>query len=167
MRELPQHLLVIDLVREGLRSGSIAALAMIPVGLLFFSFGLRINEYGMQVIQTLFGDLPPWIRFVLFVIEHFVISWSVAIPLLILLLATYRKVPPLFIGAAYGIGFYVAMNSLALPWIFGDPTPWQLGVSFVYPSLIVHLVYGLAVVWASRAFVTLHASELQPPKSVK
>jgi len=41
-----------DLLREGFRSGSIAALAMIPFGLLFFMLGLRINEYGRGPLET-------------------------------------------------------------------------------------------------------------------
>ncbi len=139
---------------------------MIPFGLLFFSFGLRINEYGIQVIQTFFGDMPAGLRFALFVVEHFIISWSAAIPLLLSLLATYGKAPPLLIGALYSIGFYVAVNSIVLPLIFGDPTPWQLGASFVYPSLIVHLVYGLTVVVAARDFINLHVGQ-QPSRSDK
>lgn len=162
MKNLPRPVSTSGLVHEGVRSGSIAALAMIPFGLLFFSFGLRINEYGMKVIQTLFGDAPAGIRFALFAIEHCIISWSAAIPLLILLVAAYRKVPPLLVGALYGAGFYIVVNSVALPWIFGDLTPWQLGRDFVYPSLVVHLVYGLTIVFASRAYVALHARQPQP-----
>ena len=58
------------------------------------------------------------------------------------------------VGAAYGAGFYLPVNSLALPWLFGDPTPWELGWNVVYPSLIVHVVYGVSVALASRRFVS-------------
>ena len=41
---------------EALRSGSIAAIAMIPFALLFSALGMRINEFGRKVIQLLFSD---------------------------------------------------------------------------------------------------------------
>jgi len=89
-----------------LRSGALAAIAMIPVGLLFFLLGLRVNEYGMRVIQTFFqtffGDLPDAMRFVLFGVEHFVISWTVSVPLLLALVALRDRVPALLLGAIYG-----------------------------------------------------------------
>jgi hypothetical protein len=44
------------------------------------------------------------------------------------------------LGALYGAAFYVVMNSLALPLLFGDRTPWQLGFATVYPRLVIHLV---------------------------
>lgn len=147
------------LLREVLRSGSIAAVAMIPFGLAFRALGLRVNEYGMAVIGALFGHLPSGARFVLFVIEHFVIAWMAAIPLLLALRVAPRKFPALLLGALYGAGFYVAMNSLALPWIFGDPTPWQLGFDVIYPSLTLHLVYGLSIAVTARGFVQRVAGE--------
>jgi hypothetical protein len=47
----------------------------------------------------------------------------------------------------------VIINSLALPVLFGDPTPWQLGVEFIYPSLVVHLVYGACISLTAEAYV--------------
>ena len=38
-------------MREALRSGSIAAIAMIPFALLFSMAGMRINEYGKKTIH--------------------------------------------------------------------------------------------------------------------
>ncbi len=152
---------VTDFIREMFRSGSIAALAMIPFGLVFFALGLRVNEYGIKFIQTFFGDQPPGVRFGFFVIEHFVISWSVSMPLLLALLVTRRRLPAIVTGLAYGAGFYVLINSLALPWAFGDPTPWQLGVKVIYPSLIIHLIYGIAIALTSKPFISRYANHLE------
>lgn len=153
MQGLTQRFFFGALVKEAFRSGSIAAIAMIPFGLMFFALGLRVNEYGMKVIQTFFGDLPPGARFGLFVVEHFLISWTVAVPLLLALFAFRPRIPAWLVGATYGAGFYLLVNSLALPWLFGDPTPWELGFEVIYPSLIVHVVYGVSVAWTSRRFV--------------
>jgi uncharacterized membrane protein YagU involved in acid resistance len=147
------------LLREVLRSGSVAAIAMIPFGLAFRALGLRVNEYGMALIAALFGDLPGGARFGLFVIEHFVIAWLAAIPLLLALRVAPKSFPALLLGASYGAGFYVAVNSLALPWLFGDPTPWQLGFDVIYPSLTLHLVYGLSVAFTARGFVQRDAGK--------
>jgi hypothetical protein len=73
------------------------------------------------------------------------ISWIAAVPLLWFLRRIDDRRARVGWGALYGAGFYVAMNSLALPIYFGDPTPWELGAATVYPSLGVHLVYGAVV----------------------
>jgi uncharacterized membrane protein YagU involved in acid resistance len=150
MQRLAQKPFLDALVKEALRSGAIAALVMAPFGLLFYLLGLRVNEYGLKVIRTFFGDLPLGLRFGLFALEHFVISWSASLPLLLLLLVAHRRVPVWLVGALYGTGFYLLVNSLALPWLFGDPTPWELGWNVIYPSLSVHIVYGVSVALASR-----------------
>jgi len=144
---------VSDLAKETIRSGSIAAIVMMPFGLFFSRMGLRVNEYGRKTIQLIFGDLQPGLQFALVIIEHFLISWMVAVPLLLILLRTHKRISALLVGSVYGIVFYVLMNSLSLPWFFGDPTPWQLGFKTIYPSLLVHAIYGLSVALTSRAFV--------------
>ncbi|MEZ4518936.1 MAG: hypothetical protein R3C44_19660 [Chloroflexota bacterium] len=149
-----------DCIREAFRAGTLAALAMVPFGLLFYALGLRVNEYGMAVIQTFFGDLPDAVRFLLFVVEHFIISWTVAVPLLCALLWLKGRVPGIWLGILYGVGFYIIMNSLLLPILFNDPTPWSLGFEVIYPSLIVHLIYGLVIWWVSRGFVEQHTLTL-------
>jgi len=144
---------IVPWAKEALRSGLIAGLAMIPFGMAFRAMGYRINEYGLKVVDTLFGHAPGGARFALFVGEHFLISCLAAPPLLLALRATRGRISALLTGAAYGAGFYAAVNSLALPWLYGDPTPWQLGWPVVYPSLTVHLVYGLSIALTSRGFV--------------
>ncbi len=137
------------ILREALRAGTIAGLAMIPLGLLFSGLGLRINEYGHKLVQLFFGQFPKAVRLALFVLEYFVVSWMAAIPLL-LLLVRYRRPPPLMVGLLYGLGFYGLVNSLLLPLAFGDPSPWKLGIATVAPSLLVHLVYGGALALSAR-----------------
>lgn len=158
------RVLLRDLVREGVRSGSIAAVAMVPFGLLFLWSGLRINEYGPRVVLTFAGDLPAGVRFALVVLQHFLIGWGAAVPLIAVLLAARGKIPLRVAGALYGAGFYLIVNALALPWAFGDQPPWRLGAGAWFPSLTVHVVYGAAVAWTSRSFVASHAEPARPDR---
>lgn len=138
------------LLRESVRSGTIAALAMMPFGLLFKFLDLRVGYYGPKLGALLFGE-PS--RLVLF-LQHLVLGWASALPLLLILLRLRGTVFPTAVGAAYGLVYYVVVNSFALPLFFGDPTPWQLGFSYIYPSVIIHLVFGISIVITSRRFVT-------------
>jgi uncharacterized membrane protein YagU involved in acid resistance len=60
---------------------------------------------------------------------------------------------PILAGAAYGALYCVAVNSLALPIFFGDPTPWQPGAATLLPSLIGHVVFGASIGLTSKRFV--------------
>ena len=144
-----------QLVRESLRSGTIASLVMMPFGLLFRLLDLRIGHYGKKLVEVTFGDLPlAWFR-ALVLAEHFVIGWVTTAPLLLALVWIGPRLPAWIGGALYGAGYYVAINSLLLPLSFGDPTPWQLGPGTILPSLVVHLAFGLSIAWTSRRFVSL------------
>lgn len=90
------HCLV--LLKESVRSGTIASLAMMPFGFLFKLLDLRVGYYGPKLAALVF-DEPT--RFVL----------------------------------------------------FADPTPWQLEFNVVYPSLLVHLVFGVSIGLTARRFV--------------
>jgi uncharacterized membrane protein YagU involved in acid resistance len=138
------------LVREALRTGTVAGLAMIPFAAVFQRLGLRVNEYGRKTLALLVGDVSPRLHYLLTFIQHLVISWVVAVPLLLWLRRCSGKRDRLLVGLAYGAIFYVAVNSLALPIVFGDPTPWRLGVAVVYPSFLIHLVYGFTVALLAR-----------------
>ena len=59
---------------------------------------------------------------------------------------------PILTGTLYGAAHYVAVNALALPLFFGDPLPFQLGLQIVYPSLVVHLVFGASIGLTARRF---------------
>ena len=131
------------LVRAALRAGIPAGLAMIPAAAIFRARGLRVNEYGRKTLDLLVGEVAPALHFGLTFVQHLVISVVAAVPLLVL----FDRVAPsrrarILLGTVYGAGFYVVMNSLALPLAFGDPTPWALGLETVYPSLTIHLIYG-------------------------
>jgi len=136
-------------VKESVRSGTIAALVMMPFGFLLKLLDLRVGYYGPKLGALLFGD-PT--RFVLF-LQHLVLGWVSALPLLLILVRLQGTPNPIAIGAAYGFAYYVVVNSLALPLFFGDPTPWQLGFSFIYPSVLIHLVFGACIGITSRRFV--------------
>lgn len=146
---------------EALRSGTIAALAMVPFALLFSALGFRINEYGKKMIQLFFGEFSPAVRFGLFVVEHFVLSWIFALPLLLLLMYFHQRIPSILLGILYGVMFYILINSFLLPAMFDDASPWNLGfVQTILPSLAVHVVYGLSIAISSRRFITKRSFDL-------
>ena len=140
------------LALEALRSGTIASLAMMPFGLLFKWVGLRVGHYGPKVGDALFGHQPdPWMP-VLLLVQHFVIGWLSALPLLMFWLWRAPGTIRLGDGLLYGLAYYLAVNALALPWLFGDAFPWQLGWRTIYPSLVVHLVFGVSIALTARMF---------------
>ena len=148
----------VTLIREALRTGIAAGLAMIPFAAVFQRFGLRVNEYGRKTLALLVGDVSAPLHYLLAFVQHLAISWVAAVPLLLLLGRCSRKRDQLLVGLAYGAGFYVAVNSLALPFAFEDPIPWRLGVAAVYPSLLIHLVYGFTVALLARPAAALARS---------
>jgi hypothetical protein len=143
-----------DLLWECLRSGTLASLAMMPFGALFRWLGLRVGHYGPKFAAWLFGTEPgPVLLFA----QHLVLGWLSALPLLLVLVLPLRALATrrarLVVSAAYGAGYYAAVNALGLPWFFGDPSPLLLGWPVVYPSLVVHVVFGLVIGQASGGFV--------------
>jgi uncharacterized membrane protein YagU involved in acid resistance len=139
------------LIREAVRTGTAAGLAMIPFAAAFQRLGLRVNEYGRKTLGLFVGDVSPPVHYLLTFLQHLAISWVVAVPLLLLLGRFPGRRDRILVGLAYGAAFYVAVNSLALPLAFGDPTAWQLGWAVVYPSLFIHLVYGATVAALARS----------------
>ena len=139
----------LNFLKEAVRSGTIAALAMMPFGLLFKLLELRVGFYGPKFGALLFGAPSAFVLF----LQHLVLGWLSALPLLWLLLRLQRRYPAVLVGAVYGLAYYVLVNSLALPLYFGDATPWQLGFSYIYPSLFIHLVFGASIGLSARAFV--------------
>lgn len=143
------------LTYDALCAGTIAGVAMIPFGLVFRSLGLRINEYGPKTLALVFGEVHGAMLVLLALIQHFLISWVLAVPLLMLLDGIAGRGPRVLIGAAHGVAAYVVVNTVALPFAFRDPTPWSLGFRTVYPSLVVHVVYGIAVALTEGTGTTL------------
>lgn len=137
-------------------AGTIGGVAMIPYGLLLLLvLKLNVNVYGALLARLLFGQSAPWSLGLV----HFGTSWVLALPL-VWLLAWRGDRPAWLVGAAYGALIWLAFNSLLLPILFNRPTAWQLGWSAIWPSLSVHLVYGVVTAvasgrWAARARVKL------------
>lgn len=141
------RLFSVALAKESLRSGTIASLVMMAPGFLFKAMGSRVGHYGPKLGELLFGESSPMLLFA----QHLVIGWLSAVPLLLLFSFT-QATSLILVGATYGIAYYVLVNSLALPLIFGDPMPWQLGLEFILPSLIVHIVYGASIGFTARGY---------------
>jgi len=136
------------LLFESIRSGTIASLVIMPLAPLFRTAGLRIGHYGPKFAALFFDNPQPW----LFFVQHLVIGWVSALPLLLLLGGTKACKHPVVTGVAYGAIYYVIVNSLALPIYFGDPLPWQLGAATALPSLFGHMMYGGTIGLASHYF---------------
>ena len=119
---------------------------MIPFGI-FYKFGLSlpVNVYGELIVVAVFGKFSRWAL----VAEHFLISGVLAVPFCIAAMRFPRRTL-VVAGLLYGATIWVVVNSLALPLIFSRPTPWELGWNSIWPSLSVHLVYGLALGVLSR-----------------
>jgi len=98
------------LLIETLKSGTIASLAMLPFGLAFKAAGLRVGHYGPKFASLFFDDPTPMFLFA----QHIVLGWASALPLLLLLTRVAVRASPIAIGAAYGVAYYVVVNSLAL-----------------------------------------------------
>jgi hypothetical protein len=139
------------LTGDALRAGTLAGLAMMPFGAAFRAAGLRINEYGPKTLALVLGDLEPPLAGIAGFAQHLLISWLAAPPLILAARGLATRSQRALAGALYGAAFYVVVNSLALPVFFGDPTPWALGLRTVFPSLVVHLVYGIVVGVCMRA----------------
>jgi len=144
---------LMPLLKESIRSGTIASLAMMPVGFLLQQLGLRVGHYGPKFAALFFNEPTLVIQFV----QHLLLGWISTLPLLLILLRLPRNISPLAMGAMYGLAYYVVVNSLALPLFFGDATPWQLGFSFIYPSVLVHLVFGISIGYTARKYVAREA----------
>jgi uncharacterized membrane protein YagU involved in acid resistance len=139
------------LLIESIRSGTIAALVIVPLSPLFKAMGLRIGHYGPKFAALFFNDPQPWLLFV----QHLVVGWLSALPLLFILLRTPTGTRAALWGALYGAAYYVIVNSLALPLYFADALPWQLGAATVLPSLIGHIIYGTSISLTSKRFVAV------------
>ena len=141
------------LLTESVVAGTIGAVAMMPFGLAFRMFGMRVGHYGPK-FAALYLDAPgPLAMFV----QHLVLGWLSALPLVLLSPQRGDQGRAVATGASYGVLYYVAVNALALPLYFQDPLPITLGVAVVVPSLVVHVAFGVAVavglrLWRRRAW---------------
>jgi len=129
---------------ESVISGTAGALAMMPVGFLFRALEMRVGHYGPK-FAALYLDAPGPLALFL---QHLVLGWVSALPLCFLPIHRGSILSALAIGALYGVAYYVLINSLALPFYFGDQLPWVPGAVVVAPSLVVHVAFGAAVACA-------------------
>jgi hypothetical protein len=121
-------------------AGTVGAIAMMPVGFVFRALQMRVGHYGPKFAELYLSSPGPAALFV----QHIVLGWVSAVPLAFLPLHRMSRLTVSLAGAAYGALYYVAVNALALPIYFRDTLPWSLGWSVVVPSLIVHVVFGVA-----------------------
>jgi uncharacterized membrane protein YagU involved in acid resistance len=138
------------LLARAAATGTIGGLAMIPVGQLLIFIGFPVGLYSEELARWLLGFSTPSVLF----IEHMLISLSLAVGLVLASAPAIRRWSPgraLAWGAAYGALIWLVVNSLALPLAFGKATPWQLGPAAIWPSLLVHLLFGVVVAALARA----------------
>lgn len=122
-------------------AGLVGALAMVPVGLALSAMGFEVNRYGELLAEQLTGSRRPAVLFAL----HLVIGVVSAVPLAVVAAVLHPlRVIMLVGGGVYGAAYWLGVNALALPLVYRRPFPWIEGVASVWPSLLVHVVYGLA-----------------------
>lgn len=135
------------LLTRSIVAGTAGGLAMIPYGLvLLLVLDKHVNVYGSLLARLLFGPPAPWSL----ALVHFATSCVLALPL-VYLLAWRGNRPAWELGAAYGAAIWLAFNSLLLPILFSRSSAWQLGWSAIWPSLSVHLLYGIVTAMAAAA----------------
>jgi uncharacterized membrane protein YagU involved in acid resistance len=133
---------------ESLVAGSVGALAMMPFGFFFRALEMRVGHYGPKFAELYLSSPGPAALF----IQHMVIGWVSAVPLSLLSLHQMSRTAVSLAGVTYGAVYYVLVNSLALPLYFGDKLPLSLGWQVVVPSLVVHVVFGIAVALMAQSF---------------
>ncbi len=122
-------------------AGVVGALAMVPVGLALSVAGFEVNRYGELLAEQLTGTRRPVVLLAL----HLVIGVVSAVPLAVAA-AALRPRPGIAVagGVVYGATYWLVVNALALPLLYRRPAPWTEGAAAVWPSLLVHVVFGLA-----------------------
>lgn len=124
-------------VRVAIVAGTIGALAMVPVGMVVMNTtGATLNVYGELLVELLLGTVVLPALFV----EHMLIGWMAALPLVMGIRHITRA--PATVGAVYGAAMWLGVNALALPAAFEKPTPFAIGWTAIWPSLLVHVIYG-------------------------
>lgn len=140
-RPAPAPILGTALARA-VSAGAVAGLAIIPPGLLLLAIGFPVGVYAELALRSLLGSAIPSTLF----IAHMATSVGLALPFVAGITASRRlawlRHAPTAWGALYGAAAWLVVNALALPLAFGQPTPWELGISSIWPSLAVHVIFG-------------------------
>lgn len=129
-------------VRVVVVAGLAGALAMVPVGLALSAAGFEVNRYGELLAEQLTGTRRPAVLFVL----HLLIGVVSAVPAVVIAALLRPRRGILVVGGAvYGAVYWLGINALSLPITYRRPFPWTEGLASVWPSLLVHVIYGLVV----------------------
>lgn len=113
-------------------------MAMVPLGLGLRASGRPVNVYGELLVRSILGTASP----VALAALHALVSVALAAPFV--LASWHRRFGPLW-GAGYGALSWAVLNATVLPVWFSRPTAWELGLGAAWPSLAVHVVYGLVL----------------------
>lgn len=135
-------------MRASLVAGLVAGAAMMPVGAVLRATGHAVNVYGELLTRSLLGSTPFIALFAL----HAVVSVTLAVPFVAVTRCRGGAGPAL--GAAYGVASWALLNATLLPLWYGRPTGWELGLVAVWPSLLVHLIYGVTLGFFARRLGT-------------
>lgn len=121
--------------------GLAGAIAMIPPGVVLDAAGFEVNRYGVILARQLTGSADRPVLLGL----HLLIGIVSAVPLGVAR-GWWRGRPSVWLaasGAVYGASYWLVVNALALPWLYARPRPWAEGAAAVWPSLAVHVIYGV------------------------
>ena len=127
------------IARVSIEGGLVAGIAMMPFGAVLRALGYQVNVYGELMVRALLGSAPMLAQLVF----HVVVSITLASPFV--LFARWRGGANHVPGAIYGVLSWAALNATLLPLLFERPTGWALGFEVIWPSLLVHVVYGMTL----------------------
>lgn len=130
---------------------------MVPIGLVIRQgLGLDVNVYGELAAQMLLGSTaPPALLAV-----HAAVSIALALP--IAWCATRSRIAGWKWGVAWGIGGWLVLNTWLLPLAFGRPSPWASGANALWPSFVVHVVYGVVAGAMAAALLARRPARVGP-----
>ncbi len=135
--------------------GLAGAVAMIPPAMLLTAGGYQVNRYGRLLVEWLLGTDHRGAL----LSAHLLIGLISALPLAFAGSRAGRGSglrKALLVGAAYGAVYWLMVNTLALPVLFGRVVPWFEGAGALWPSLVLHLVFGTVAALVVRHRLNSH-----------
>lgn len=127
------------IARMAVVGGLVAGIAMMPFGAVLRALGHQVNVYGELMVRSVLGSTPMLAQLVF----HVAVSITLAIPFV--LFARWRGGASVVAGGIYGVLSWAVLNATLLPLWFDRTTGWALGFEVIWPSLLVHLVYGVSL----------------------
>lgn len=128
-----------DIARMSVKGGLVAGIAMMPFGAVLRALGHQVNVYGELMVRSVLGHTPMLAQLVF----HIAVSITLAIPFV--LVARWRGSASVVAGGLYGMLSWAMLNATLLPLWFERPTGWALGFGVTWPSVLVHVVYGVVL----------------------